>query len=81
MASSTIGYSITGTSLIGPSLPPLQLSSQHLSLGTVTCLVLIFGLCVTSLPTDAEKGRRKVVHVLGKISPSLYPHPTHVASL
>ncbi|CAB1314025.1 unnamed protein product [Coregonus sp. 'balchen'] len=40
------------------------MSSQPLFLGTVTCLVLTFALSVTSLPTDAKKGRRKVVHVL-----------------
>lgn len=45
--------------------PFLQFSKQPWSLASVLFL-LTFALSVTSLPADIEKGRRKVVHVLGK---------------
>ncbi len=37
-----------------------------LCLETITCMLLFLSPFVTTYPVDLEKGRRRVVHVMGK---------------
>ena len=61
---SAIGFGINTTLFQQMTNLPLTMSLAK-ALLIVTCVILNFTLCVTSLPAEIERGWRRAVHVLG----------------